>query len=40
MNILYEDAFIVVLYNPAGLTSEEGFPASLRHRWNAPDAFV
>ena len=40
MNILYEDAAIVVLDKPAGLTSEEGVPAALRERWNAPDAFV
>ena len=40
MNILYEDAFIVVLDKPAGLSSEEGVPAALRQRWNAPDAFV
>ena len=40
MNILYEDAFIVVLDKPAGLSSEEGVPAALRQRWNAPDAVV
>ena len=40
MNILYEDAFIVVLDKPAGLSSEEGVPAALRQLWNAPDAFV
>ena len=40
MNILYEDASIVVLDKPAGLSSEEGVPAALRQRWNAPDAFV
>ena len=40
MNILYEDASIVVLDKPAGLTSEEGVPAALRERWNAPGAFV
>lgn len=40
MNILYEDASIVVLDKPAGLSSEEGVPAALRERWNAPDAFV
>ena len=40
MNILYEDASIVVLDKPAGLTSEEGVPAALRELWNAPDAFV
>ena len=38
MNILYEDASIVVLDKPAGLSSEEGVPAALRQRWNAPDA--
>lgn len=40
MNTLYEDASIVVLDKPAGLTSEEGVPAALREHWNAPDAFV
>lgn len=40
MNILYEDASIVVLDKPAGFSSEEGIPAALRQRWNAPDAFV
>ena len=40
MNILYEDASIVVLDKPAGLSSEEGVPAALRRLWNAPDAFV
>mgnify|MGYP002711236617 CR=1 FL=1 len=40
MNILYEDTSIVVLDKPAGLSSEEGVPAALRQRWNAPDAFV
>ena len=40
MNILYEDASIVVLDKPAGLSSEEGVPAALRQLWNAPDAFV
>ena len=40
MNILYEDASIVVLDKPAGLTSEGGVPAALRQLWNAPDAFV
>ena len=40
MNILYEDASIVVLDKPAGLSSEEGVPAALRQRWNSPDAFV
>ena len=40
MNILYEDASIVVLDKPVGLSSEEGVPAVLRQRWNTPDAFV
>ena len=40
MNILYEDASIVVLDKPAGLTSEGGVPAALRQLWNAPDAVV
>ena len=38
--ILYEDAALVVLDKPAGLSSEEGVPAALRTHWNAPDAFV
>ena len=40
MKIIYEDADIVVLDKPAGLSSEEGVPAALREHWNAPDAFV
>ena len=36
--ILYEDAALVVLDKPAGLSSEEGVPAALRAHWNAPDA--
>ena len=40
MNILYEDAALVVLDKPAGLSSEEGVPAALRQLWNQPDAFV
>ena len=38
--ILYEDAALVVLDKPAGLSSEEGVPAALRAHWKAPDAFV
>lgn len=38
--ILYEDAALVVLDKPVGLSSEEGVPAALRAHWNAPDAFV
>ena len=38
--ILYEDAALVELDKPAGLSSEEGVPAALRAHWNAPDAFV
>ena len=38
--ILYEDAALVVLDKPAGLSSEEGVPAALRAHWNVPDAFV
>lgn len=38
--ILYEDAALVVLDKPAGLSSEEGVPAALRAHWNAPDTFV
>ena len=33
--ILYEDAALVVLDKPAGLSSEEGVPAALRAHWNA-----
>ena len=40
MNILYEDAALVVVDKPVGLSSEEGVPAALRQHWNAPDAFV
>ena len=38
--ILYEDAALVVLDKPAGLSSEEGVPAALRQHWDTPDAFV
>lgn len=38
--ILYEDAALVVLDKPAGLSSEEGVPAALRKLWSSPDAFV
>lgn len=38
--ILYEDAALVVLDKPAGLSSEEGVPAALREHWNKPDAYV
>ena len=38
--ILYEDAALVVLNKPAGLTSEEGVPAALRAQWGRPDAYV
>ena len=40
MNILYEDAALVVLDKPTGLSSEEGVPAALRQLWGQPDAFV
>ena len=40
MNILYEDAALVVVDKPAGLSSEEGVPAALRQLWGQPDAFV
>lgn len=40
MNLLYEDAALVVLDKPAGLSSEEGVPAALREHWGNPDAFV
>ena len=38
--ILYEDAALVVLDKPAGLSSEEGVPAALRKHWGRPDAYV
>ena len=38
--ILYEDAALVVLDKPAGLSSEEGIPAALRKHWGRPDAYV
>lgn len=40
MNILYEDAALVVLDKPAGLSSEEGVPEALRQLWQKPDAYV
>ena len=40
MKILYEDAAIVVVDKPAGLSSEEGVPAALRQHWGSPDAFA
>ena len=38
--IVYEDAALVVVNKPAGLSSEEGVPAALRRLWNRPDAYV
>lgn len=38
--ILYEDASLVVVDKPAGLSSEEGVPAALRKLWGKPDAYV
>ena len=38
--ILYEDAALVVLDKPAGLSSEDGVPAALRKLWGRPDAYV
>ncbi len=40
MNILYEDAALVVLDKPAGLTSEQGVPDALRQLWGKPGAYV
>ena len=40
MRILYEDAALVVLDKPAGLSSEAGVPSALREQWGRPDAFV
>ena len=38
--ILYEDAALVVVDKPAGISSEEGVPARLREEWKKPDAYV
>ena len=38
--ILYEDAALVVLDKPAGLSSEEGVPAALRAHWILPCSAV
>ncbi len=38
--ILYEDAALVVLDKPAGLSSEDGVPAALRKHWGRTDAYV
>lgn len=38
--ILYEDAALVVVNKPAGLSSETGLPAALRELWGKPDAYV
>ena len=38
--LVYEDAALVVVDKPAGLSSEEGVPARLRQLWGAPDAYV
>lgn len=38
--ILYEDAALVVLNKPAGLSSEGDIPAQLRELWGDPDAYV
>ena len=38
--IVYEDAALVVVNKPAGLSSEEGVPAALRRLWGRPDAYV
>lgn len=38
--ILYEDAALVVVNKPAGLSSEAGVPAALRELWGRPDAYV
>lgn len=40
MNILYQDAALVVVEKPAGLSSEEDMTAALRQHWDTPDAFV
>ena len=38
--ILYQDAALVVVNKPAGLSSEAGLPAQLRELWGQPDAYV
>ena len=38
--VVYEDAALVVVDKPAGLSSEEGVPAQLRTLWQNPDAYV
>ena len=38
--ILYQDAALVVVDKPAGLSSEAGLPARLRELWGQPDAYV
>ena len=38
--ILYQDAALVVVNKPAGLSSETGLPARLRELWGQPDAYV
>ena len=38
--ILYEDAALVAVDKPAGLSREQDVPAALRELWNNPDAFV
>ncbi len=40
MNILYQDAALVVVEKPAGLSSEEGMTAALRQHWGNPQAYV
>ena len=38
--ILYQDAALVVVNKPTGLSSEAGLPARLRELWGQPDAYV
>ena len=38
--VVYEDAALVVVDKPAGLSSEEGVIAALQEQWQCPDAFV
>ena len=38
--ILYQDAALVVVNKPAGLSSEAGLPARLRELWGQPEAYV
>ena len=40
LSVVYEDAALVVVEKPAGLSSETGVPDALRELWQSPDAYV